>query len=148
VKRQVWHGRASNAAIARFKVPDGRKRALIANLSPMSPQPNLKRSLTLALVLAAAGAGSVVWAAQGQPQPQAERPDPKVVVESACTSCHGLDFIAEHRKSRADWDFTVRRMIDKGADLGVDEADLVADYLAKTYPAETDPATPGPAPGR
>jgi len=81
-------------------------------------------------------------------QQPAPPPDPKAVLESACTSCHGLDFITEHRKTRDGWDFTVRTMIDRGADLDPDTAALVIDYLAKTYPAADKPAdTPKPPAG-
>jgi hypothetical protein len=58
--------------------------------------------------------------------------------------CHGLDFIAERRKSRDGWEFTVRRMMDKGAPLDEGVFDLVVDYLAKTYPAEPKPAPATP----
>ena len=64
------------------------------------------------------------------------------ILNDACTMCHGVDFIAEHRKDRDDWDFTVRRMIDKGADLNPDEAASLIDYLAKTYPKPTAPPPP------
>ena|SRR5689334_814991 len=82
-------------------------------------------------------------APQAQPAPAqqpAPPPDPKAVLESACTSCHGLDFITEHRKTRDGWAFTVSTMINRGADLDPDTAALVVDYLAKTYPAEEKPA--------
>ncbi len=73
-------------------------------------------------------------------------PDAKAILESACTSCHGLDFITEHRKTRDGWDFTVHTMIDRGAALSPEETTLVIDYLAKTYPADAKPADPNPAP--
>lgn len=79
------------------------------------------------------------------PQETPPPPDPKAILEGVCTSCHGLDFIAERRKTRDDWDFTVRRMIDKGADLDPDTAALVVDYLAKTYPAEPPKAEEKPS---
>jgi cytochrome c5 len=65
------------------------------------------------------------------PPPPAEAKD---IVQGVCTACHGLDFIAEHPKDHDGWDFTVRRMIDKGADLGVDDIPLVVDYLARSFP--------------
>jgi len=82
-----------------------------------------------------------------QAQPVPPPPDPKAVLESACTSCHGVDFITEHRKTRDGWDFTVRTMIDRGADLDPDTAQLVIDYLAKTYPkTDADAAKPADKP--
>lgn len=97
-------------------------------------------------VAAAALIGSLAVAAQ-PPQGQAQPPpDPQAILRGVCTSCHGVDFIAEHRKDRDDWDFTVRRMMDKGADLSPDEADLLTDYLAKTYPKPAPAAATSPPP--
>jgi cytochrome c5 len=118
-------------------------------------------------ILAAAGAACAVAAAaatyasaqepppapEAQPQPPApqsgQAPDPKAILESACTSCHGLDFVTEHHKDRAGWEFTVSTMISRGADLNPDEAKVVVDYLAATYPAEASSvgaAKPGNGP--
>jgi|SRR5690242_402232 mono/diheme cytochrome c family protein len=72
------------------------------------------------------------------PVPTPAPPDAAAIVQGVCTACHGLDFIGEHRKDRDGWDFTVRRMIDKGADLGVDDIPAVVDYLAKTFPRPAD----------
>jgi len=85
---------------------------------------------TVAAVLAAA----LAWAQDPAPAQAPPPPDPAAIVMGACTACHGLDFIAEHRKDRDGWDFTVRRMIDKGAELDFDAVPLVVDYLARTYP--------------
>ena len=73
--------------------------------------------------------------APAQPPPA---PDAAAAVEGACTACHGLDFIAEHRKDRDGWDFTVRRMVDRGADLDFEAIPFVVDYLARTYPKPPD----------
>ena len=93
--------------------------------------------------MAAVLAGTAAWAAQ----PPADQPhppvDPKAILNGVCVMCHGVDFIAEHRKDREDWDFTVRRMMDKGADLSPDEQAVLVDYLAKTYPKPT--AAPPPS---
>jgi cytochrome c5 len=98
---------------------------------------SLRTAGRLAAAIAALGLSSALARAQDPPPPPAQAappPDAAVIVQGACTACHGLDFIAEHRKDHDDWDFTVRRMIDKGAELGVDDIPLVVDYLAKTYP--------------
>ena len=94
--------------------------------------------LALSAALAVGLAGSLAWAQEPAQPP----PDPKAIVEGVCTGCHGLDFVAEHHKDHDGWDFTVRRMIDKGAELPYDAVPLVVDYLAKTYP----PAAPTSAP--
>lgn len=80
----------------------------------------------------AALAAALAWTQDPTPAPP--QPDGAAIVQGVCTACHGLDFIGEHRKDRDDWDFTVRRMMDKGAELGVDDIPAVVDYLAKTFP--------------
>lgn len=99
-----------------------------------------------ALALSAVLAASLARAQDPAPAQPSPPPDAKLIVEGACTACHGLDFIAEHRKDHDDWDFTVRRMIDKGADLYVDDIPLVVDYLAKTFPKPDAPADKPAAP--
>jgi cytochrome c5 len=113
--------------------------------------------LAAAGVACATAAAAATYAAAQEPPPApapqqatpspapAQAPDPKAILESACTTCHGLDFITDKRKDPAAWEFTVNQMISRGADLNPDEAKLVIDYLAKTYPADAPPAT-APAP--
>ncbi|HEY3948092.1 hypothetical protein [Phenylobacterium sp.] len=125
----------------------------------------MRPRLVLTVGMAAALAATIAVAAQApqgqppqpqsqgqppsQPQspPQAAQPplDPVAILNGACTMCHGVDFIAEHRKDHDDWDFTVHRMMDKGADLQPDEATALIDYLAKTYPKPAAPTPPPPA---
>jgi hypothetical protein len=99
----------------------------------------LAATAALALAATLARAAQDPPTAPPAPPPAAEAKD---IVQGACTQCHGLDFISEHRKDHEGWDFTVRRMIDKGADLGVDDIPRVVDYLAKAYP---QPAPDKPA---
>ena len=89
-------------------------------------------------VFSAVFATSLAWAAQPPPAPNPP-PDPRDILNGACTMCHGVDFIVEHRKDRDDWDFTVHRMMDKGAELTPDDAALLVDYLAKTYAPAANP---------
>jgi cytochrome c5 len=96
----------------------------------------------VAAVLAVSCAGSLAWAAQPPPEPPKaadEGPsDPREILQGACASCHGVDFIVQHRKDRDDWDFTVRRMMDKGVELNPDDVAVLVDFLAKNYgPAPT-----------
>jgi cytochrome c5 len=96
------------------------------------------------LALSAAVAAAQEPAPQPPPAPQPAPAPPteaqvKALFESACSSCHDTGFVGEHRKSRADWDWTVSTMISRGAELNSDEAALIVDYLAKTYPAPDKP---------
>ncbi|MBS0359901.1 MAG: hypothetical protein JSR98_00865 [Proteobacteria bacterium] len=103
-----------------------------------------RAAILLAGVAAALVAGLAVAGQPPQGQPPQPPPDPAAVLQGVCSMCHGVDFIAEHHKDRDGWDFTVHRMMDKGADLDPDTAALLIDYLAKTYPADPKPAAPPP----
>ena len=65
----------------------------------------------------------------------------KALVESKCTLCHGLDEVRVANLDKAGWKELVESMRTKGADLKDDEATLVTDYLAKTYPVDTEAET-------
>src|SRR5438046_2560229 len=63
----------------------------------------------------------------------------KALLESKCTSCHGLDQVeTAAKRDKAGWKAVVDSMRSKGADLKDDEATTVVDYLAKTYGADAD----------
>ena len=99
---------------------------------------------TAALALSSALARAQNPAQDPPPAQPPPAPDAQAIVEGACTACHGLDFIAEHRKDRDGWDFTVRRMVDRGADLDFEAIPLVVDYLARTYPRPADKPADNP----
>jgi mono/diheme cytochrome c family protein len=102
----------------------------------------LSMAASLAL-MAAAPAPQPSPAPQTVPQTAAQtaptEADAKAILESACSTCHGVDFITERRKSREDWAFTVNQMISRGAELSPEETALVVDYLARAYPKDTPP---------
>ena len=57
------------------------------------------------------------------------------LVAERCTECHGNEDVDEHGgDDRLGWSSVVRRMIAQGAELDPDEARIVAQYLAATYP--------------
>jgi ribosomal protein L17 len=60
--------------------------------------------------------------------------DGRSLVQDRCTACHSLDRIQNAHKSADEWKTTVERMMGKGAQLNLDEQQVVIDYLAKTYP--------------
>jgi glucose/arabinose dehydrogenase len=60
-------------------------------------------------------------------------PDGQVLLQERCTVCHGLERITGAGKSREEWETTVDRMIDKGAELDAEERDVLVDYLTETY---------------
>ncbi len=59
--------------------------------------------------------------------------DGAMLLEERCTTCHGLDRTTQAQKTRAEWEQTVGRMIDKGAELSTEEKVVLVDHLAETY---------------
>lgn len=57
----------------------------------------------------------------------------RVVVQTACGQCHGMEVITNQSRSRQDWSDVVSRMIGNGAQLSDEEYNLVIAYLAKNY---------------
>lgn len=67
--------------------------------------------------------------------------------EAACTQCHGLNQIEGTRNGRAGWEDTVHKMVVTGAQLNVEEMELVIDYLYKQHgPDSSDPMRTGVLP--
>lgn len=56
-------------------------------------------------------------------------PDGKVVMESSCGECHGVDKVVNTKKDRAGWESTVSRMIAKGAAVNPEEKAALIEYL-------------------
>lgn len=58
----------------------------------------------------------------------------KELVESRCTTCHGIEQIQNKQFSRQEWTDTVDRMInDHGAAINEQQKSDIIDYLAATY---------------
>jgi hypothetical protein len=54
-------------------------------------------------------------------------------MEERCATCHGLDRVTRASKSREQWEQTVDRMIERGAELNAEERSVLIDYLTETY---------------
>ncbi|UVO53120.1 hypothetical protein [Sphingomonas sp. SUN039] len=54
-------------------------------------------------------------------------------VSTACGGCHAPDIVLNARKSRAQWEVSLDRMIDRGAKVSDAEYDGVVDYLVKNF---------------
>ena len=65
----------------------------------------------------------------------AAAPDPgKAILDSACTSCHGLDGMANHVYASKDpYEMLVKSMIAYGATVTDAQMPLLVDYMFKTY---------------
>ncbi len=60
----------------------------------------------------------------------------KEMVEGGCALCHGLDRIAETKRSPAQWQNIVNRMIFFGSPLSPDQAKTVVAYLGNQFGAK------------
>ena len=77
-------------------------------------------------------------AAQAADAPQLPPGEGQALVNTACTGCHDLRPIVIRRDGLASWTKKVDNMIVRGAQLNVDEAAIVSQYLARSF---------GPGPG-
>ena len=60
------------------------------------------------------------------------------LVEGGCALCHGLDRVVATKRSKAEWQNIVNRMIYFGSPLSPDQVSSVVDYLAANYsPSQT-----------
>ena len=71
---------------------------------------------------------SAVPAAEGAALPDAPG---RTILDRTCTACHVLELVTSSRKSRAEWQETISRMISFGAELTDDERQMAEDYAAE-----------------
>ena len=67
------------------------------------------------------------------PPTEAPALDGAALLESRCTACHNLDRVKQAKKTQAQWESTVNRMIQKGAQLTDAEKAILLQYLAQTF---------------
>jgi len=85
----------------------------------------MKKSLSVLSVVSLLGfAGSAV---------AAPAIDAAKLLDERCSVCHKADRPKAAKKSMADWDKTVARMIGKGAKLSEPEKKALVEHLAKNY---------------
>jgi hypothetical protein len=59
--------------------------------------------------------------------------DGETLLQERCTECHGLERTTSAQKTRAEWEDTVTRMVNRGAELNEAEKTVLVDYLAENY---------------
>ena len=69
----------------------------------------------------------------------------KEVVESACSSCHGLERITALKLTEEGWRSTIRQMVENGASLNSDDINPIVSYLVANFGAP--PAAKAPDSG-
>ena len=85
----------------------------------------MKRTLSVFVTLSALIAASHSFAAA--------KPDGANLLKERCGTCHAVSRVTETKKSKAEWDKTVTRMMSKGANLSTEEKNALVTHLAKTY---------------
>jgi len=98
----------------------------MAQFIPLASLSNIKAAVMLAAFAATA---------------YAQLPDGpgKAETEKLCSQCHELSRSISLRQDRAGWDTTVAKMVNLGAKVSDIELQIVANYLAKNFPAEAVP---------
>jgi cytochrome c5 len=84
---------------------------------------------------------------QGAGAPPVAATDPgKALLDSACTTCHGLDVMANHAyDSRAPYESLIANMVSYGATVPPEQVPVLADYMLKTYGKKPANAPAAPA---
>lgn len=59
--------------------------------------------------------------------------DGAALVQDRCSQCHDVSRVTNARYTRAEWETTVERMLEKGATLNEAERAAVIDHLAENY---------------
>jgi cytochrome c5 len=83
-------------------------------------------ALILMVLLAACGSSS------SEPT-QAPAIDGATLLETRCSTCHGVDRATSLTKTADEWEQTVTRMVSNGAQLTDAEKSVLVDYLAQNY---------------
>ena len=97
----------------------------------------------LAFLLAGIGlvCYSVPARTQGQRSESITLPDGpgKDAVQSACSTCHGLQMLTFGYHDRQEWELTMDRMLAAGAKVPPDQVAIVTDYLVKNFKGTPPP---------
>jgi cytochrome c len=62
------------------------------------------------------------------------------LTQAKCVVCHEIEHVVRVRLSRAEWEDTMQRMVQRGAPLTPDEIRVITDYLATYYNREAPSA--------
>jgi cytochrome c5 len=125
--KKITKGRSTSRSAGREKAKGHAALAVVTLIAA---------GLILMAVLAACGSGSgEPTQAPSETASPAQMPaeDGAALLETRCSTCHSADRAKQVTKTRDEWDQTVSRMIDKGAQLTEAEKTVLVDYLTETY---------------
>jgi mono/diheme cytochrome c family protein len=80
--------------------------------------------------------------AQGARAQSREGPAEKQLFQKVCGTCHALETVTASRRSRAQWEETITKMITLGAKGTEAEFATILSYLVRQYGTETPPPVP------
>jgi mono/diheme cytochrome c family protein len=85
-------------------------------------------------VLAALAVFALALVAAAQ-EPELPEGDGKRILQTACTSCHGLDYVAKLRGyyTRDQWRDVVNTMVEYGTKLEKKDEEVLVDYLTQHF---------------
>jgi len=84
----------------------------------------------------AAGAACAALAALAIAQEELVPGPGAELTQAKCAICHEIEHVVRNRQSRAEWEETMRRMVERGAPLAPDEIRVITEYLATYYNRE------------
>ena len=84
--------------------------------------------LLIGILLAACGSSSPATTSSG-----GSTADGQTLMQQRCSVCHSLSRVTSIQKTAAQWQTTVNRMINNGAQLTPAEEQTLVTYLAQTY---------------
>ncbi|MBO0862633.1 MAG: helix-hairpin-helix domain-containing protein [Chloracidobacterium sp.] len=70
---------------------------------------------------------------RGAQEKSQEVPAVKETLQKVCGSCHGLDRVTASRRSRAQWEETIDKMVSLGAQGTDEEFTSILNYLVRQY---------------
>jgi len=76
-------------------------------------------------------------------EPQLPEGDGKKVLQTACTSCHGLDGVVRLHLDKAGWEGLVSSMVSNGAQVDSKDFPVLVDYLVKNFGVAAKPQAGG-----
>ncbi|MFP4343977.1 MAG: hypothetical protein ACLFU8_04710 [Anaerolineales bacterium] len=88
----------------------------------------MRRTLILVIIIAL-----LILSACGTDGAGTDVPDGETLLQTRCIECHDLQRVTDEEKTEAEWEETVERMIELGAELNVEEKEVLVDYLAENY---------------
>ena len=92
-----------------------------------------KRMISIPCILLLLVLASVLLAACRSSSPASAPSAGQTLIQQRCTGCHSLNRITSAHHTIAEWQTTVDRMINNGAQLSPIEEQTLISYLAQNY---------------